>query len=307
MWDLKYNPTNMNKMNTTKKHNPHERFEDIELIDRTLKNFKVPQTMSDQEALLRVKSRIALGGKVVELPVRTKNNMLYYISAAAATVLFLFGLWYTFLYPRNKELFAQRGQHNEYQLPDGSEVAMNAESKISYKEKNFNKNRNIRLEGEAFFKIQKGKTFTIVTRHAEIKVLGTSFNVYARDNSFKVCCFTGKIMITANNQSVIITPGESVELKDNSLQKYSERDMKNVANWRSGEFYFENASLITIFEEIERQYNVNFVLPEMENKYFTGSFSNANLVDALDIVCIPMKLTYEIGSNSTITIHEKPH
>jgi ferric-dicitrate binding protein FerR (iron transport regulator) len=203
-------------------------------------------------------------------------------------------------------VIAEKGQHTEYKLPDGSVVAMNAESKITFQKSNFSQNRLLTMDGEAFFDIRKGTTFTINTKLADIKILGTSFNVVSRENLFKVSCVTGKIQVTSGSQSLIIIPGESAILTNHELTKYPDKNIKLIANWRVGEFFFEDAPLNSVFKEIERQFNVNFVVTKMDEKFFTGSFSNKNLVNALDIVCIPMGLTYEIGSNSKIYIREKP-
>ena len=162
------------------------------------------------------------------------------------------------------------------------------------------------MEGEAFFDVRKGTAFTINTKLADIKILGTSFNLVSRDNSFKVSCITGKIQISLGSHSLTITPGESATLSNNELLKYSDKNIKRIPNWRIGEFYFEDSPLNLVFKEIERQFNVNFVVAKMDEKFFTGSFTNKNLVNALDIVCIPMELTYEIGGNSKIFIREKP-
>jgi ferric-dicitrate binding protein FerR (iron transport regulator) len=58
------------------------------------------------------------------------------------------------------------------------------------------------------------------------------------------------------------------------LSKFQDKKHTNVANWRNGEFYFENAPITEIFKEIERQFNVTFDLPKMKMKFFTGSFTN---------------------------------
>ncbi len=204
-----------------------------------------------------------------------------------------------------QEIAVEKGQHSEYQLPDGSLVTMNADSKISFKRSKFNKDRYLKLEGEAFFNVKKGKTFTISTKFADIKILGTTFNVFARENLFKVSCLTGKISVTSGNQSLIITPGESAAIRNGKLEKFEDKNINTISNWRVGEFYFEGASISSVFREMERQFNVTFVVTKMNDRYFTGSFTNKNLVNALDIVCIPMGLTYEIGSNSKISIREK--
>ena len=89
--------------------------------------------------------------------------------------------------------------------------------------------------------------------------------------------------------------------------KYSDKNIELVSDWRQGRFYFENIELNLVFKELERQFNVNIILPETDNKYFTGEFNNKNLADALDIICIPMDLNYEIDNNNKITVRKKEH
>ena len=135
--------------------------------------------------------------------------------------------------------------------------------------------------------------------------MGTSFDVFARDDQFRVSCFTGRVRVSAASRSVILMPGETATLAGGKLVRQSGSDISAVAGWRMGSFSFENTPLTRVFEEIERQFNITFVLPGISDKSFTGTLSDGNLVDALDIVCIPMGLTYEIGSNSQVIIKYK--
>jgi transmembrane sensor len=269
--------------------------------------YKVPFAISKEEALRQLKNKIASGTASGHQKSALKIRPVLWTATIAATMLLLFGVWYLLIHKPLLDIVAGKGQHTEYQLPDGSQVSLNAESKISYDKNHFIQKRLVHMDGEAFFKIRKGKTFTITTDLGEIQILGTSFNVFARDNNFKVTCITGKVRVRCQNQSTIIIPGESVAFENKILQKYEEKNINTIVNWRNGEFHYEDAALKLILNEIERQYNVTFVLPDISNKFFTGSFSNKNLVDALDIVCIPMGLTYEIGSNGKIIIREKQH
>ena len=278
---------------------------DKQILDRA-SQFEPPFTISTEEALKKLKTKIASEPKVVQLKSSGKNKTIYWLSSIAAALLIIFAIWFAFIRKPIVEVVADNGQHSEYNLPDGSLVSLNAGSKINFDKKSFREKRSLKLSGEAFFNIRKGSTFTIETAKAQIKILGTSFNVYARNQDFKVSCVTGKIQVSSGKQSVIIKPGESAALEKNLLVHYSEKNISTVGTWRKGEFIYENTLLTSIFNEIERQYNVTFVLPNVNDKYFTGSFSNRNLVDALDIVCIPMGLTYEIGSNSKIVIRSKP-
>lgn len=60
-----------------------------------------------------------------------------------------------------------------------------------------------------------------------------------------------------------------------------------------------------MFDEIERQFNVKFATRERENRFFTGSFTNKDLEEALETVCIVMRLNYEIGENEKISISNR--
>ena len=270
--------------------------------------YEVPHLKTREEALLHLKSKIADKNYQVDIKESNKTfKLIPLLVKVAAGIIILLGAWYLWVREPYVDVVSNKGQQTEYQLPDGTIVSMNADSKVTFKKDHFVKKRIVTMEGEVFFNVVKGNTFKINTKTADIEILGTSFNLFARETTFKVTCFTGKIRVSNNKSSVVILPGESAEIKNNSLVKFFERNIQTIGNWRNGEFYFENTSLTKVFKEIERQFNVNFVSPDLSKKFFTGSFTNKNLVSTLDIVCIPMGLTYEIGSNSKIFIREKLH
>jgi transmembrane sensor len=271
------------------------------ILDRSSK-FEVPEGRSVTDSLSLLKMRIAENEESSVKNETSRVRMLYMVSSIAAGLLLLVGVWQLFIRSGEKEILSQKGSHMEYILPDGSIVNLNAESKITLSEKNFSNERHINLTGEAFFEVTKGDPFTISTKNGSIKVLGTSFNVYARANSFKVSCFTGSILVSAIKKSVTLSPGESAELSDKDLKSYYEKNLGRTNSWIIGEFFYENTCLISVFEEIERQFGVKFDAVELENEFFTGNFTNKDLRSALDIVCIPMGLNYEIGRNNKILV-----
>ena len=276
-------------------------------ILKVTQGYEVPFRLSKEEALARLKTRIANGEKVIEPVVHTRLRLLYFFSSAAAIILIFIGMRIFLLSNHATQIIADKGKHIEYQLPDGSQVFMNAESNIDFEKSKFTTTRYLTLDGEAFFKVKKGKAFTIHTQYANVKVLGTSFDVLTRTNTFKVSCLSGKVLVYSDKQAIVIFPGQSIILANNKLSKYQDKNIEKAANWRLGRFYFENIALNLVFKELERQFNVNVVLPEENNKFFTGEFNNKNLADALDIVCIPMDLTYEIENNNKVIISRKEH
>jgi len=271
-----------------------------EKVDLFVQGYRVPRKRSKAEALELLRSK--LDQRSTEKPVR---NLRIYWSAAASIVLIALLASVYFYQTTPNQIVASKGQHLEYTLPDGSNVTVNADSKISFSESDFTKKRVLKLDGEAFFSVQKGKPFVVKTKTGSVEVLGTKLNVYSRDNELSVSCLTGKVKVTANGQSVTIEPGEKADLVSGTLQKTTNIQTDQMAGWRSGEFHFDNVPLISIFEEIERQFNVKIATKGIENRFFTGSFSNKNLNEVLETVCLPMHLDYEIKNGNKIRIEPK--
>ena len=267
--------------------------------------FKVPGGKSREEALADLKKMIPERETGIVPMEGKRTRIIWQISAVAAGILFLFGLWHLSHVVSETKVTADKGLHTDYVLSDGSEVLLNAESRIVFNKKNFVSDRQVILEGEAFFNVAKGSSFRIITPNGEIMVLGTSLNVFSRNDLFKVSCLSGKVLVSAGNQSATIQQGESAELFGENLKTFRDVKLQYVTGWINGEFYFENAPLSLVFEEIERQFNVKFVGRESDNEFFTGSFINKDLKAALEIVCIPMGLKYEIGENRKISISNK--
>jgi transmembrane sensor len=288
-------------------HNPASgKIKDLEqkILVRT-SEFKVPEGTSSAEALAKLKTRIAENeaesAKIRSLE-RGKGRLLL---SMAAGLLVLFGIWQIWFTERNTSVIAQKGSRIDYRLPDGSEVKLNADSRISLNKKAFPANRNLSLEGEAFFKVTRGSAFNVSTVSGTVKVLGTSFNVYSRAGAFRVSCLTGKVMVTSGNSSLTINPGESAELRGKELFSFADQSISKVTGWIDGEFYFNNSPVNLVFDEIERQFNVKFAGRNIKPGFFTGSFTNKDLHEALDIVCIPLGLNYEIGKEGDVFVSDK--
>lgn len=288
-------------------HSGKESPDNSELDQKILKHaagLKVPEGLSKEEALLKLKSRISANNQLNAK--RTLRKSLYLYPAIAAGLLLLFGIWRIWIYNPLTIVSVAKANHTDYTLPDGSLVKINSDSRISFYKKDFLHNRRLNLEGEAYFEIAKGDNFIISTKHADIKILGTTFNVFSREDDFKISCMTGKILVSDKSTSLTIVPGETATLKDNQLTYFQDKNIRTANSWTAGEFYFENAPVKLIFKELERQFNVKFELKNTDEKYFTGSFSNISLSTALEVICIPMGLKYEIGNKDILISENKP-
>ncbi|MCB0665819.1 MAG: FecR domain-containing protein [Saprospiraceae bacterium] len=223
------------------------------------------------------------------------------LTAAAAAVLVLLILnW------GNSELTSievSPGMANLYQLPDNSEIHINDGSKISYDPASFNEVRDIFLQGEAFFEVTKGSPFTVHTGNGDVQVLGTSFNIFSHGRDLEVICKTGKVQVTREASSVILTPGEKAML--NSENQLVKNNSEPEIAWLTGTFKYEEATLSQVAAELQRQFGIQIHLPESaEAIRYTGFFLDNDLDQALNSVFWPLKLKYDRKDNEIFVSRE---
>lgn len=176
-------------------------------------------------------------------------------------------------------------------LPDGSRATLNAASTLEWESY-----RELNLKGEAFFEVAKGSTFNVKTVHGDVQVLGTSFNVYARPDGFRVACNSGKVKVipvATNSSEQILTPGNIFNQKPQQEATVSQFSNKNPDSWRKGTFYFDNVPLNEVIAVMERQYNIQIQLNVGSDRPYVGSFTNDNLEEAFLLVTKPFNLKVE--------------
>lgn len=181
--------------------------------------------------------------------------------------------------------YADNGTQNTFLLPDNSEIVLNSASEIQYKKWNWDNNRSLNLDGEAFFKVAKGKKFEVNTSHGKVTVLGTQFNVKQRGNYFDVSCYEGKVKVNFDTKEYILTKGMSVAFRDG---KALDIPLKNNTKpeWLTDEMVFYQESLPSIVAEFERQFNIELELNTTGNgQLFTGTIPAKNSDTALQILC----------------------
>ena len=219
-----------------------------------------------------------------------RSIYLYAASAAAVLIFLVIGLL-----PQMETFTTENGEITNVTLPDDSEVTLNAGSQIVYSGNRFNTHRKVQLTGEAYFKVSKGNTFSVITTEGTIKVLGTTFNVRSRDKKLSVICYTGKVKVSDHFTSVYLAKGEkTAKLPGEILQDAQPTDTNEGLEWRNGLFYFQNASLKEVLSELSRQYDAVIYLPESEEKrVITTSFDNKNITSALFNILWPLNLKAE--------------
>ena len=198
------------------------------------------------------------------------------------------------LYFSGNTIKTELAASNELILPDGSMVTLNAHSKLTYNESFGVKNRTVHLQGEAFFDVKKdaNSPFIIKTQSADIKVIGTSFNVKAYPNMNKVAVTVaeGRVMLYEKDKEsnqIIIGKGEEAifDKQQGTFLSNINTDL-NYNSWKTKLIVFENDSLPYILSTLSEVYHVEFVIinSKLNQCTLTTSFDNNDLGTVLKIL-----------------------
>ncbi len=189
------------------------------------------------------------------------------------------------------------------ELPDGTLVSLNTNTKLRYPRKFNRKIREVILEGEAFFDVKpnKNKPFVIHAGKAQIRVVGTSFNVnaYPQAKMVEVIVETGRVQVsnktteTKLTNELILTPGDKGTLvcSSNSLLKTTNQD-PNFLAWKTHNLIFKATSLAEVIENLEKVYKVNIRLadPKLNELLLTARFNNYSLDFILKVIETTFKI-----------------
>ena len=223
----------------------------------------------------------------------------------AAVLILALGLFFASgaLLPQTE--MAENGKQHIFQLPDASQVTLNSGSEIEYKKWNWNKNRSLELQGEAFFKVTKGKTFDVYTNLGKVTVVGTQFNVKSRDKRFEVSCFEGKVRVANNGRVVFLTKGQSVAFENGkALDIAASTDTK--PSWMNSQMIFYAENLEAVIAEMERQYAIEITSKNIRSSQkFTGTIPAENLEMALQIISSAYNFKYTKTGKNSITFTGK--
>lgn len=215
----------------------------------------------------------------------------------AAAIAVLMVASYFYLGTLDKSISTQYAENKEVVLPDASQIILNAESSVSYSEKNWDTERNIALLGEAYFKVAKGKRFTVATDHGTVTVLGTQFNVENRKDFFEVTCFEGLVSVTYNNKETKLPAGSSF-LAINGKEISVTGPDTNAPSWIHKESSFKSIPLHYVLNEFQRQHNITVETNDIDTKQlFTGTFSNTDVNLALQSISVPTQLEFKLKAN----------
>ncbi|HFA47775.1 MAG TPA: DUF4974 domain-containing protein [Bacteroidetes bacterium] len=236
------------------------------------------------------KAKEKQAAKIVQL--RPRRQWLAW--AAAAAIILISGWWF---FNKNNiadnMLVAQTAaaEKKDFVLSDGTHIWLNENSSFSYPENFTGKQRFVKLEGEAYFKVSKNKKmpFVIETAEAKIKVLGTAFNLRAYTDGpvVEVAVDEGKVQLMPKNskQSLVLTLNKKgvYDIANRSLKEFNV-ETKNASFWKTGTLVYKDTPLEKVVADLENYFNIEIKI-ETENMgqcRVTGRFPNANAKDILE-------------------------
>jgi transmembrane sensor len=248
-----------------------------------------------------------------------RKYRLINIMKVAALVLLLIGTGSTIFYLNYTGVLSKKviystnaDQKNlEVTLTDGSTVYLNRNSVLTFRSKFASGKRKVALSGEAFFKVKHddNKPFIVDAGKAEVKVLGTSFNVITNnpDNSVEVFVSTGSVMVSDNigTQNLILEPGFIGTLNSGTSNKAINSNPNYMA-WNTGMLVYTGQKLEVVFRDLKRVHNIDISAdnPEILEKTIRTVFDNQNEETIIRIICTTFNLRYK-KDGSVYTLSEK--
>ncbi|MCP4312721.1 MAG: DUF4974 domain-containing protein [Bacteroidetes bacterium] len=275
--------------------------------DHLLSSASVPWEKSKEEVWKDLSAAITKEGGVQEIHRRFLPGKQWLALAASFTLLLAVTGYMRF---HSIEVSTTMAETHSLLLPDGSAVELNSNTILSFHPHWWRISRGVKLEGEAWFLVEKGSSFRVESALAVTEVLGTSFNVLARNEKYQVSCHTGRVRVSASQskERAILDPGKQVVLgSDGTLEVSDMISVSTAPGWLNRNIMFSATPLQMVFEEIEKQYGIEIDGSRLPDLLYSGSFStDIPLENILTLLCRPFNLRYEKITGKKYIIYPAP-
>lgn len=239
----------------------------------------------------------------------SKPFSLYLKIAATVLILIITGSLVYFLHRNynfsNPVSINTTNELREMVLPDKSQVVLNRNSTITFDEKFKGKTREVHFTGEGFFAITPNleKPFIIHTKLADIKVVGTSFNIAETNEAIQVSLVEGKVMVITPLDTVTIEKGQTATVKagEPAILEQNSGDPNNWA-YATRKFSFKNTRLSEVFRCIEKSFPYTIAVHNkaIENCRLTANFDNTSADYMMSLIAETLDLSVTKNNNEFI-------
>jgi transmembrane sensor len=201
-----------------------------------------------------------------------------------------------------------KGNKTRLLLPDSSIVYLNANSTLKYSDDFGKTSRTVKLQGEGFFDIRKGKhDFIVTTQNLSIQVKGTKFNVTSADvdGTEKTTLEEGHVMLQVKGKKGMYSmkPGDQIMFNAQSKKVVLKKvNPQHYSAWKEDQLRFENTPLRDIVLKLENRYKVNITIDSVlaRKEWITMTIENENIEEVLELIKLSSRLEYKITAKEII-------
>lgn len=239
-------------------------------------------------------------------------------AAAAAVALLCLSVWTAYLYmqPVAMQTVSTLAETRTVSLPDGTSVTLNHYSTLTYPERFKTDNREVELNGEAYFEVSKDKKhpFIVQTDAVDVRVLGTHFNVdaYRDSQDVRTTLLTGSVAVSnkSNSEHMILKPNE-IAIYNKVEKKLTRKllvDATDEISWRHGEFIFDDVPLSDIARKLSNSFGTTIQITDsaLQNYRISARFPNGEDLETILSVLQDAGYFNYSHNNNQITITAKP-
>ena len=209
------------------------------------------------------------------------------------------------------ELIVPRGGRYVVTLADGTDVWINAGSKLKFPVSFTDSTREVFLTGEAYFEVEhNGKPFIVHSGAMDVRVLGTTFNIsaYEEDEAMKATLVEGSVKVSIprdgafktlapNDQAIVEKSGMSLAVMEVNTGQYT--------SWVQGKLEFDNENLDVVMRRLSRWYDFEYQFENEEAKkfHFTARLNNNQSISSiLEMLEMTTNVKFEIRKNAIIVL-----
>lgn len=240
-----------------------------------------------------------------------------FLRVAAALIIGVFiGVLATNDFSEKKPVYytlrSPQGSVSEMTLPDGTIIFLNAGSQIKYTSEEKANVREVFLDGEAWFDVEKNeeKPFIVHTPFYNVQVLGTQFNVkaYKEEETVATTLEKGSVLVTSSNnfklkEDIKLKPGgQLIYNKTKNIIQLKTVETRLFTSWKDNELIFIETTFGDLVKLLERRYGVKIAVTDKSilNDHYTGTLKNETILEILEIIKHTQPIRYKIEGQKII-------
>lgn len=240
----------------------------------------------------------------------SSNTQIFYRFAAVLIIgLVLGGLIINFTLQKDPfyiTTVAPKGSITQMILADSTIVYLNAGSQIRYSPETNNNNREVFLEGEAWFDVVKNENqpFVVHTHCYDVNVTGTRFNIksYDPDSEAITTLEEGEVIISSSEkykiaENLTLKPGEQVVFnKDSKEMVVKTVNTERFTSWKENKLIFINMNMKELVKLFERKYGVDIEIDDQDvlKYHYTGTIKHESILEILEMIKHTLPIQYTI-------------